>query len=437
MLPGMGPCGPRASRHAATTTVAATALLGLCGAAATAPAASAQAGGAAAVAASPAAPAITSIACTSGCVAGSGTTASTVATVEQGGTVTLGGRGLNRARAVVFLGGRGSRDDARVTIRAKNASRVTVKLPSKARSGRVALVTTRGVAARNRAVSIRVVKPVAVPLATVAAPVLAPVAGIDGLEAGIAARTAGKAASAVTIAYVSSAAASVRVDVVRADDGTSVFSDERGADAARQETITWDGRGVAGLAADGRYEVRISTAAPGPRVTQRASVLAGGAAPQGAPAPSGAVAIGDFTFVGAVFPVRGPHTYGEDGAAYGAGRGGRSHAGQDVLAKCGTPIVAARGGTVKFKGWQGAAGHYVIVSDPVTGEDHGYMHLQAAATVARGDRVETGQQIGAVGMTGNASACLLHFEQWTAPGWYSGGTTVDPLPTLKAWDRLG
>jgi murein DD-endopeptidase MepM/ murein hydrolase activator NlpD len=51
-----------------------------------------------------------------------------------------------------------------------------------------------------------------------------------------------------------------------------------------------------------------------------------------------------------------------------------------------------------------------------------------------GDQVFTGQQIGVVGDTGDASACHLHFEIWTAPGWYDGGHVIDPLPSLQAWD---
>jgi murein DD-endopeptidase MepM/ murein hydrolase activator NlpD len=62
------------------------------------------------------------------------------------------------------------------------------------------------------------------------------------------------------------------------------------------------------------------------------------------------------------------------------------------------------------------------------------MHLQAPALAARGDRVMTGQQIGNVGDTGRASGCHLHFELWTGPGWYEGGSPIDPLPFLQAWD---
>jgi murein DD-endopeptidase MepM/ murein hydrolase activator NlpD len=39
-----------------------------------------------------------------------------------------------------------------------------------------------------------------------------------------------------------------------------------------------------------------------------------------------------------------------------------------------------------------------------------------------------------VGRTGDATACHLHFEEWTAPGWYTGGSPFDPLADLRAWD---
>ena len=42
---------------------------------------------------------------------------------------------------------------------------------------------------------------------------------------------------------------------------------------------------------------------------------------------------------------------------------------------------------------------------------------------------------GVVGSTGRSTACMLHFEMWTAPGWYRGGKVADPTPYLKDWDR--
>ena len=128
---------------------------------------------------------------------------------------------------------------------------------------------------------------------------------------------------------------------------------------------------------------------------------------------------------------RRPH-YGTGAAAFGGGRG---HQGQDTFAKCGTPLVAARGGVVKFKQYHSAAGHYIVIDGDNEGYDYAYMHLRDASLVDEGDHVYTGQPIGFVGDTGRASGCHLHFEIWKAPGWYSGGTAVDPLPLLKAWDK--
>jgi murein DD-endopeptidase MepM/ murein hydrolase activator NlpD len=135
-----------------------------------------------------------------------------------------------------------------------------------------------------------------------------------------------------------------------------------------------------------------------------------------------------------VFPVRGPHDYGGAGARFGTGRVGHSHQGHDVFAKCGTPLVAARGGKVQFKESHPAGGHYIVIDGDGTGTDYAYMHLVEPSPFKVGDTVRTGQRIGSVGDSGNAHGCHLHFELWTAPGWYEGGRPMDPLRALKAWD---
>jgi murein DD-endopeptidase MepM/ murein hydrolase activator NlpD len=104
------------------------------------------------------------------------------------------------------------------------------------------------------------------------------------------------------------------------------------------------------------------------------------------------------------------------------------------MAACGTPLLAAHGGTVKFAGTQALAGNYLVIATDDGAGDHVYMHLRDAALVKKGDAVATGQPIGFVGRTGDATACHLHFELWPAPGWYTGGQPVDPMPSLKAWD---
>ncbi len=130
-----------------------------------------------------------------------------------------------------------------------------------------------------------------------------------------------------------------------------------------------------------------------------------------------------------VFPVRGKHTYGDGLGA------GRNHQGQDILAKCGTRVVAALPGRVSFKDYQGAAGNYVVVDGKRKLPDTVYMHLSAPASVRKGQKVAAGKTLGRVGDTGDATACHLHFEMWSEPGWYKGGRLLDPEPSLRRWDR--
>jgi murein DD-endopeptidase MepM/ murein hydrolase activator NlpD len=129
------------------------------------------------------------------------------------------------------------------------------------------------------------------------------------------------------------------------------------------------------------------------------------------------------------FPVAGPFRIGLEAAQrFG---GARDHKGQDVFARCGTPVVAARGGRVRRATFEGAGGHYVVV-DLRGGGSEVYMHLRQAALVAVGDRVVAGQPLGEVGRTGNAWDCHLHFEIWSGEGWYAGGAPVDPYRRLAA-----
>jgi murein DD-endopeptidase MepM/ murein hydrolase activator NlpD len=268
-------------------------------------------------------------------------------------------------------------------------------------------------------------------------PKLLPIPRMPQLAAGIALRRVSRrAASAATLRYVSHAATTqqVRVDVVRLADGYSVYSDVRSVAAETTQTIRWSGRSVTGVALDGRYEFRLTLGGVAPRSTT-AAMSPGGVTPEGAPPPPGSASVGAFTFVGAVFPVRGAHDFGEGAALFGAGRAGHRHEGQDVMADCGTPLAAARGGVVTMRARQWAAGNYLVIHDPLTSQDYMYAHLRRPAVVRRGQHVETGQQIGVVGETGDATACHLHFEIWTAPGWYAGGSPIDPLPTLQEWDR--
>jgi murein DD-endopeptidase MepM/ murein hydrolase activator NlpD len=125
------------------------------------------------------------------------------------------------------------------------------------------------------------------------------------------------------------------------------------------------------------------------------------------------------------FPVDGEHTYGD-------GFGDRpNHQGADVLAACGTPLRAIAAGTVRKVATEGSAGRFIVLRDGDSGQEYVYMHMSEVA-VGSGDRVRAGERLGAVGQTGNATTCHLHFEVWSAPGWYAGGSPHDPMPVLRA-----
>jgi murein DD-endopeptidase MepM/ murein hydrolase activator NlpD len=132
---------------------------------------------------------------------------------------------------------------------------------------------------------------------------------------------------------------------------------------------------------------------------------------------------------GQVFPVAGTHSFGD---GFGAARSGHTHQGQDIMAACGTPLVAVSRAKVKWVSYQRAAGNYVVIRNKKLHQDYMYAHLATRAPVVKGQIVQPGQQVGIVGRTGDASACHLHFELWLGK-WYRGGHPVDPMPYLATY----
>ena len=111
---------------------------------------------------------------------------------------------------------------------------------------------------------------------------------------------------------------------------------------------------------------------------------------------------------------------GEGGTA-----GPARHAGIDIRAAGGIPVLAAADGVVLRTGWQAFAGRRIAIAhdaDVVTV----YYHL-SAITVVTGQAVRRGDVIGRVGMSGNATAPHLHFglcrregglcSEWIDGGW--------------------
>jgi murein DD-endopeptidase MepM/ murein hydrolase activator NlpD len=130
----------------------------------------------------------------------------------------------------------------------------------------------------------------------------------------------------------------------------------------------------------------------------------------------------------AKFPVRARHQYWD---GWGAGRG---HQGQDIGARCGARMVAAKAGRVAYRGYDGGGyGHYLAINVKGANRAHIYAHLKNRPAVRQGARVKTGQRIGRVGETGNASGCHLHFEYWRG-SWGSGHATAAATRVLRKWD---
>lgn len=203
----------------------------------------------------------------------------------------------------------------------------------------------------------------------------------------------------------------VRVQIVRLRTRRVVrrFVIRRAA-PGRLQRVRWDGVTQRGHSAtEGRYRVRI--AAVGGRARRA----------------------GSFVMHSHFYPVRGPHSTRGAIGQFGAPRsGGRTHEGFDVVAACGTPLAAARGGIVRRNKYDPVLyGNLLIVHGVKSHRDYWYAHLAHRSRFRRGAKLRTGQRIGRVGATGNARSvgCHLHFEI------HSRGRPIDPWPSLWRWDR--
>ncbi|MDP2956807.1 MAG: M23 family metallopeptidase [Longimicrobiales bacterium] len=113
------------------------------------------------------------------------------------------------------------------------------------------------------------------------------------------------------------------------------------------------------------------------------------------------------------------------GSPRDAGR--RSHAGVDIFAPRGTPVLAAAAGVVNRVNVTRLGGKVVWVRDATRNANVYFAHLDSQA-VRAGQEVEVGDTLGFVGNTGNArtTAPHLHF------GLYRRGEgAVDPAPFLR------
>lgn len=117
---------------------------------------------------------------------------------------------------------------------------------------------------------------------------------------------------------------------------------------------------------------------------------------------------------------------------------GSSKGAADLFAPRGTPVRAMRAGTVQQTGSGGAGGNTVTIK----GDDnllYYYAHLDQAPSVQQGQKVKAGEQIGAVGDSGNAKGTGTHLhigigqeiQNGTGPEG-GAGTNYDAVGALNA-----
>jgi hypothetical protein len=368
------------------------------------PANAAPSGGALA----PPTPVISDVICSDGCLG--------LRKATPGSTLQISGRKLSYVSKVSFRTGSGR---ILAPVSSANDSTVLVRVPQEATSGKLR--------ARDKYGSVSGLSP-RVEIVAGARQLLAS-SGLRVLEAEVKPRKSyffGARNPALSFVVTSSQAQTdLRVDVVR-EDGQIVRSYFlNGVAAGSSRVVRWDGLDTAGKPAPGgsyRFLVR-GTDGGEATLSRRARKANTSDAPADDPL--------SFELRPFIFPVQG--RISEWGDSLGAGRG---HQGQDLIAPCGRKVYAARGGKVIYKGdFSGAAGNYVVISGRATGLDFAYMHLLRPVKLKLGQTVRTGQVIGLVGATGRASTCHLHFEAWSAPGWYRGGSPVNPTGMLKKWYR--
>ncbi|WP_328589476.1 M23 family metallopeptidase [Piscinibacter terrae] len=106
----------------------------------------------------------------------------------------------------------------------------------------------------------------------------------------------------------------------------------------------------------------------------------------------------------------------------------KQHNGVDYGAPSGTPVRTVGDGTVEFAGWQNGYGNVVSIKHS-NNRSTVYAHL-SRIDVRRGQRVDQGLRIGAVGATGWATGPHLHFEVKL------NGIHQNPLTIAKASETL-
>ena len=108
--------------------------------------------------------------------------------------------------------------------------------------------------------------------------------------------------------------------------------------------------------------------------------------------------------------------------------GRRPHLGVDFAAPTGTPVRTVGDGVVQFAGWQNGYGNFVVVQH-ANNQSTAYAHL-SRIDVRKGQKIEQGEFIGAVGSTGASTGPHLHFE------FRDKGRHIDPLTIARNGESI-
>ena len=111
------------------------------------------------------------------------------------------------------------------------------------------------------------------------------------------------------------------------------------------------------------------------------------------------------------------------------GIGSTNHKGVDIGTPMGTPVLAAKSGTVTSAGSNGGYGLCIVINHG-SGNSTLYGHL-SSISVSINDKITQGQVIGYSGNTGNSTGPHLHFGIIENSNW------VDPLNYLTGWQYYG
>lgn len=349
---------------------------------------------------------IDDVICVSGCTE--------IRTAAPGGEIQITGSDLGSTKSVSFAGKK-----KRIRVKAGFASsdRVKATVPNGAETGRVRVITSSGSAANSKdrlKIGPKIDLLHSTDLRITDAETSPPRSYQFGRRR-------------PTLNYVINGGVArndLRIDITDSS-GEIVYSKfRRNVPTGSSQSTGWSGRTTNGKRApNGRYHFVVRSI-DGTRATlSRSLVRARKSKRKRNPFA--------FRMYAYVFPLRARHSYGD---GIGAGRG---HQGQDVLANCGSKLIAARAGTVYYNDYQaGGAGNYLVINlKRAGGKSHVYMHMIRPSPLKVGQKVKTGQRIGTVGSTGRSTACHLHFEIWSNPGWYQGGSYLSPTRSLKRWDK--